>query len=99
MAYRSSSYSSSGSFGGFQLTPWVKRLLILNTLVFLAVTLAPSLQSILQFYPQQVLTRPWGMFTYMFTHAGFLHLFFNMLALFFFGTPLEAAWGPREFIK
>ena len=96
MAHRSSSYSS---FGGFQLTLWVKRLIIVNTLVFLAVTLLPSLEPGLAFYPQQVLYKPWGIFTYMFVHHGFMHLFFNMLGLFFFGSPLEAAWGPREFIK
>jgi hypothetical protein len=35
----------------------------------------------------------------MFVHAGFFHLFFNMLILFFFGPPLEGMWGGREFIK
>ncbi len=29
--------------------------------------------------------RPWGMFTYMFTHSGFFHLLFNMLWLFWIG--------------
>jgi hypothetical protein len=28
-----------------------------------------------------------------------MHLFFNMLGLFFFGPPLEARWGSREFLK
>ena len=35
----------------------------------------------------------------MFVHAGFGHLFFNMLALFFFGPPLERTWGSRDFIR
>jgi hypothetical protein len=35
----------------------------------------------------------------MFVHGGFLHLFFNMLILFFFGPPLEGMWGGREFLK
>jgi hypothetical protein len=39
------------------------------------------------------------MFTYMFVHGGFGHLFFNMLALFFFGPPLESRWGGREFFQ
>ena len=34
-----------------------------------------------------------------FSHADLGHLFFNMLGLFFFGPPLEARWGSREFIK
>jgi hypothetical protein len=35
----------------------------------------------------------------MFVHAGFMHLFVNMLVLFFFGPPLEARWGGREFFR
>ncbi len=31
------------------------------------------------------ITHPWGMFTYMFLHTGFWHLFGNMLMLYFFG--------------
>ena len=38
-------------------------------------------------------------FTYMFLHASFWHLFWNMLALWFFGPPLEARWGKVVFLK
>jgi len=41
---------------------------------------------------------PWQLLTYGFLHAGFGHLLFNMLALFFFGPPLEYAWGQRRFL-
>ena len=40
----------------------------------------------------------WQPFTYMFVHGGFLHLLFNMLALFFFGFPTEKVIGSKEFI-
>lgn len=40
----------------------------------------------------------WQVFTYMFLHGGFFHLFFNMYALYLFGRPLEARWGNREFL-
>lgn len=40
----------------------------------------------------------WQVFTYMFLHGSFLHLFFNMYALFLFGRPLEDRWGKREFL-
>ena len=36
--------------------------------------------------------------TYQFTHVAFLHLFFNMFALFMFGRVLENYWGPSRFL-
>jgi len=38
-------------------------------------------------------------FTYMFVHANFWHLFWNMLALWFFGPPMEYRWGTVAFLK
>ena len=93
MAYR-------GSFSfGYGLTPWVQRLLIVNGLVFLAQWLSPYLTNTLAFVPSAALMRPWTLVTYMFAHGSFMHLFFNMLGLFFFGPPLESRWGSREFLK
>lgn len=94
--------SSFGSFGYF-LTPWVKRLIIANAVVvlFMWVGLIPPFWAFehLGFNASQVLTEPWTFVTYMFVHASFWHLFFNMLALFFFAPPLEQRWGGAEFIK
>ena len=36
--------------------------------------------------------------TYMFVHGGFMHLFFNMFALWMFGPYLERSWGPNRFL-
>jgi len=93
MAYR------EYSFGGFQLTPWVKRLIIINTAVFILTLISPIVGAYLAFTPAGVIFRPWTVFTYMFVHGDFFHLFFNMLALFFFGPPLEERWGSRAFLK
>ncbi len=41
---------------------------------------------------------PWQVLSYGFLHGGFGHLFFNMLALFFFGPSLEYTWGQRRFL-
>lgn len=38
------------------------------------------------------------LFTYMFMHGGFTHLFFNMFAVFMFGRLLEQIWGPKRFL-
>ncbi|MDR2160316.1 MAG: rhomboid family intramembrane serine protease [Treponema sp.] len=40
----------------------------------------------------------WTFVTYMFLHAGFSHLFFNMFALFLFGIQVERQMGSREFL-
>ena len=34
----------------------------------------------------QFIIQPWSLFTYMFMHAGFLHILFNMLWLYWFGA-------------
>ncbi len=50
------------------------------------------------FYPTSVFFQPFQIVTHMFMHGNFTHLFFNMFALFMFGPPVEAAWGPRKFL-
>ena len=37
-------------------------------------------------------------FTYMFLHGGLTHIFFNMFALWMFGSVIERVWGPKKFI-
>jgi membrane associated rhomboid family serine protease len=88
----------------YALTPVVKRLIIANVAVFLAgLVIGRGAQGFLTewfaFHPSEVLTRPWGIVTYMFVHGDFWHILLNMLVLFFFGPPLEAMWGGREFTK
>ena len=41
----------------------------------------------------------WQMVTYMFLHAGPMHLLFNMLALWMFGVDLEHRWGRTAFFR
>lgn len=41
---------------------------------------------------------PWQLVTYGFLHGGLGHLFFNMLALYMFGLPIERVWGTRRFL-
>jgi membrane associated rhomboid family serine protease len=43
--------------------------------------------------------RLWQPFTYMFLHAGLLHLFMNMLWLYFFGPEVERLLGTRLFFR
>jgi hypothetical protein len=47
---------------------------------------------------QSLLAQPWTLFTYMFLHASPIHIFFNMLMLFFFGPLLERQIGSGRFL-
>ncbi len=38
------------------------------------------------------------LFSYMFMHGGFSHIFFNMFAVWMFGRILEQTWGPKKFL-
>ena len=40
---------------------------------------------------------PYQLVSYGFLHGSFNHLFFNMFAVWMFGTPLERSWGSRRF--
>jgi membrane associated rhomboid family serine protease len=40
----------------------------------------------------------WQLVTYQFLHGSPMHLFFNMFALYMFGSAIEAAFGPRRFV-
>ncbi len=41
---------------------------------------------------------PWTVLTYAFLHANFIHLFLNMVGLYFFGIPLEGRLGAKKFL-
>ena len=80
------------------MSPWVTRLLIANGIMFVLSASAPLLYRLFMLVPAAVLYRPWTPITYMFLHANFFHLFFNMLGLFFFGTRLENRLGSKHFL-
>lgn len=89
---------------GFRLLPpVVKHLLIINTLLFLVsftlnrfgIDLSKYLG--LHFFLASDFM-PYQLFTYMFMHANFEHIFFNMFALWMFGNTLENIWGSKRFL-
>jgi len=85
----------------YRITPWVGRIIIANAVVLLMLmTLFTSRDAFrfLQFSPQTAFSRPWTFVTYMFVHAGLLHLLANMLMLFVFGTAVESRMGSRNFL-
>jgi membrane associated rhomboid family serine protease len=42
---------------------------------------------------------PWQLLSYAFLHGSELHLFFNMLGLWMFGSELERVWGGRRYTQ
>ncbi len=86
-----------------RITPAVRDLLIINTsMLVLAWILAPfgiDLINLLGLhYPTSPYFHLYQVITHMFMHANFIHLLFNMYALWLFGTVLERLWGPRRFL-
>jgi membrane associated rhomboid family serine protease len=46
----------------------------------------------------ELLYRPWTVITYMFTHWGFSHIFFNLLLLWFMGRLFEDLLGGKRML-
>jgi rhomboid-like protein len=87
------------------LTPVVKNLLILNVIFFVCTALLIQLgiaditQVLAAHYFNAPSFKVWQIITYMFMHGGFMHIFFNMFALYVFGPALEYTMGPNRFLQ
>lgn len=86
-----------------QLPPITKNLLIINAICFLAQLVAEQRGTDLADYLglHFILAsdfEPWQMVTYMFLHANFTHLFFNMFSLWMFGRIVEQTMKPSRFL-
>jgi rhomboid family protein len=97
---------SSFSFGPGPISTALKVLIGVNVGVFLLMWFLPQrieflATELLALVPAHVLQNwyVWQLATYMFVHAGFFHIAFNMLSLWMFGTELERIWGTRFFLK
>lgn len=80
------------------MTPWVARLIATNVALFALGVAMPDLWMTLALRPRLMLQQPWTPITYMFVHGGLMHLFFNMLMLYFSGPRVEERLGSRRFI-
>lgn len=82
-------------------TPTVtKNLIIVNVIFFLATMLSKDfmISSFALFYPASKFFHWWQPLTHMFMHGGFMHIFFNMYALWIFGSVVERMIGSRKFL-
>lgn len=82
-----------------RLTEAIKHLLIINVLFFVATSLYPEqlYQLFSLWFPRNENFALWQVVSHMFMHGGFMHIFFNMYALWAFGSPLERLWGSNKF--
>ena len=90
-------------FNTFTRIPVVtKNLLIINALFWFAVLFMNKmdLQGMLGLHYPYLASKEFRLYqlvTYMFMHASFAHLFFNMFAVYMFGRIIEFEWGPKRF--
>ena len=86
----------------FQTPPVVLNLIIINVLIFMATALLPKAGNAIMEYCALSLGTPffhvYQFITYMFQHANFEHIFFNMFALWMFGRTLEYELGQKRFL-
>jgi len=81
------------------LPPVTRALILINVGVFLLQQLVPGLlQAWFALWPLGAGFEPWQVLTYAFLHGSFMHIFFNMFALFMFGGALESYWGRQRFV-
>jgi len=104
MSYQTSYRRQGGgpmSFFGGPLPPIVKYIIIANVVMFfLGIFGRDAIFGLLALVPAAVYPglQLWRLGTYLFLHADFAHILFNMLTLWWFGGPLEQIWGPRKFL-
>ena len=93
--------SISYAFGPGPVSPAVKWIILANIAMFVVTLLYDPIIDYLGLNPQLVLERGWiwQPATYMFLHGGTLHILFNMLGIWMFGTELERLWGTRFFVR
>ncbi len=79
-------------------TGMVLILLIANGLMFVLQALFyPHVQEWLDLSARQA-WQAWRFISFQFLHRDLMHLFLNMLGLYFLGMTLEGAWGRRRFL-
>lgn len=84
------------------ITETVKHLLIINAIMFLGTLTIGNGELFYRlfalYFPKNDLFEPWQIITHMFMHGNFMHILFNMFALWMFGTAVEQVFGGKKFI-
>ena len=81
------------------MPPLTRILIIANVAIFIADLVADELLiGLFALWPIGPGFAPWQLVTYSFLHGSLLHLFFNMLALYMFGSDIERIFGQRRYL-
>ena len=89
-------------------TRWVKRLILVYAAIYLVMAItevvSPLAHDFVSVYlgliPKLVMRGMiWQLVTYSFLHFQLLHLLFNALSLWMFGSQLESDWGSKRFLE
>ncbi len=83
-----------------RITDTVKVLLIINIIVYIgAVSLGDrAFELFALWFPKNDNFQIWQIISHMFMHASTGHIFFNMFALYMFGSHLETSIGKNKFL-
>ncbi|WP_298339052.1 rhomboid family intramembrane serine protease [uncultured Algibacter sp.] len=85
-----------------RISETVKHLLIINVIMFIGTLYIGNgnlfYEWFAMYFPQNDAFKPWQIITHMFMHGGAMHIFFNMFALWMFGTPVEQVLGSKRFL-
>lgn len=81
----------------------IKVIIVVCLIFFVFTFFVPDMQRFMfetfaLYFPQQEKFRIWQFVSNIFMHGGFAHIFFNMYALWAFGSPLEQMWGKNKFL-
>ncbi len=98
----SNAYQRNSGFLG-RIPPITKNLIIINALVYFASIVTPNIGiDLYKYLGLHYFTasdfNPAQFITYMFMHGSFSHIFFNMFAVFMFGSTLEQYWGAKRYL-
>ncbi len=94
------------------ISPVIRNLIIINGVIFLLGMLSPTINYYLgelfalnpailfSMDADNLFGKPWSVFSYMFLHGSFFHLFANMFfGLWMFGESVARQIGEKEFLK
>lgn len=84
------------------ITDTVKHLIIINAIFFVGtLTLGGGelfYNLFALYFPENEAFKPWQIITHMFMHGGYMHIIFNMFALWMFGSAVETQLGVKKFL-